>query len=168
MGIERSTTGGDPPVSIGREIAIWNGRPEKIVISFAIDRAGGVAVADGPTPDQRAQLGAAGVAAGLGCSIVVTIIVMVGGGILLDGVFDTSPVLTLIGVGLGLAAAGYQLYELSQIGRKGKRAPLITRELERLPIGRRSVGRTGGSGQGRSDPDSHGSGPGESQGPNHG
>lgn len=125
-------------------------------------------VADGPTPDQRVQLSAAGVAAGLGCSIVVTIIGMVGGGILLDRVFDTSPVLTLIGVGLGLAGAGYQLYELAQIGQPSKRAPILTRGLTHLPVGRRVVDRTGGSGRGGSDPDAHDSEPGGSQGSGHG
>lgn len=91
---------------------------------------------DGPSPEQRAHLSAAGVAAGLGCSIVVTIIVMIGGGILLDRAFDTSPVLTLVGVGLGLAGAIYQLYELSQIGKPPDQAPPIARGLARLPVRR--------------------------------
>jgi ATP synthase protein I len=168
MAIERSIRGGSPPDSNVSEVAIWDGRPEKIVISFAIGRTGGVTVADGPTPDQRAQLSAAGIAAGLGCSIVVTIVVMIGGGILLDDVFDTSPVLTLVGVGLGLAAAGYQLYELAQVGRPAKRAPLLTRGLTHLPVGRRVSDRTGGSGRVGPDPENHDSGPGDRHGSGHG
>jgi len=97
-------------------------------------------VGDGPSPEQRAQLSAAGVAAGLGCSIVVTIVALIGGGILLDGVFDTSPILTLVGVGLGLTAAIYQLYELAQIGKSPDKAPPLTRGLAHLPIGRKPGG----------------------------
>lgn len=100
-------------------------------------------VADGPTPEQRAQLSAAGVAAGLGCSIVVTIVVMIGGGILLDRVLDTTPVFTLVGVGVGLAGAIYQLYELAQIGKPPAQAPPIARGLSRLRLGRRSRNDTG-------------------------
>jgi hypothetical protein len=45
----------------------------------------------------------------------------IGGGIFLDRWLDTSPVFTLIGMGLGLASAGYSLYELAVLGdtRKG-------------------------------------------------
>jgi F0F1-type ATP synthase assembly protein I len=85
----------------------------------------------GPSPEQRAQLGAVGAAAGIGCSIVVSLIAFIGGGILLDRVAGTEPVLTLIGVALGLLAAGYQLYELAQIGRKDRPAG---------PLGRRLTG----------------------------
>ncbi len=92
-------------------------------------------MADGPSPEQRAQLSAAGAAAGLGCSIVATIVVMVGGGILLDRVLDTSPVLTLVGVAIGLAGAMYQLFELSRVGRPPDQAPPITKGLARLRAG---------------------------------
>lgn len=120
-------------------------------------------MAEGPTPEQRAQLSAAGVAAGLGCSIVTTIVVMIGGGILLDRVLDTSPVLTLVGVGLGLAASIYQLYELAQIGKSPEKAPPLTRGLAHLPIGRKPAGGVDGT-----DQVGHGNGPRKKRGPRHG
>ena len=49
-----------------------------------------------PTPEQRRQLGAAGTAVGLGCSVVTSVILFIGGGILLDSWLDTSPLFTLI------------------------------------------------------------------------
>jgi hypothetical protein len=77
------------------------------------------------------------VAAGLGCSIVVSIILFIGGGVLLDQVTDSAPLFTLIGVALGLLAAGYQLYELATFGKPNRRPGPITRQITRLP-GRRS------------------------------
>ena len=100
---------------------------------------------DGPTPEQRAQLGAIGVASGLGCSVVVSLIVLIGGGILLDRRFDTAPVLTLVGVALGLVVAGYQLYELSRVGLKDRPAGPLGRSLARLPGRRTRTGPTRGS-----------------------
>jgi hypothetical protein len=47
---------------------------------------------------------------------VVSLLLCIGGGILLDRWLDTSPLLTLIGVGLGLITAGYTLYELAVLG----------------------------------------------------
>lgn len=94
---------------------------------------------DGPTPEQRAQLGAVGVAAGLGCSVVVSLIVMIGGGLLLDRAVGTEPVFTLIGVALGLVASGYQLWELTRVGLKDRPAGPLGRQLSRLP-GRRGPG----------------------------
>lgn len=114
---------------------------DQIVIFFAIESEPGAGVQDGPTPEQRAQLGAAGVAAGLGCSIVAALILTIGGGILLDRAAGTAPVLTLIGVALGLVAAGYQLWELTKIGVKDRRAGPLGRQLARLPAGR--AGRRG-------------------------
>jgi F0F1-type ATP synthase assembly protein I len=86
--------------------------------------------------EQRRQLGAAGTAVGLGCSIVTSIILFIGGGVLLDQWIDTAPIFTLIGVVLGLAAAGYQLYELAQIGRSDRRPGVVTRQIQRLPANR--------------------------------
>jgi ATP synthase protein I len=88
------------------------------------------------TDEQRRQLGAAGTAVGLGCSIVTSIILFIGGGVLLDQWIDTEPIFTLIGVVLGLAAAGYQLYELAQIGRSDRRPGVVTRQIQRLPANR--------------------------------
>ena len=79
-------------------------------------------------------MSAAGAAAGLGCSIVVSIILCVGGGIALDSWLNRSPLFTLIGVGLGLLAAGYQLFELANIGRKDRLPGPITRGISRIPL----------------------------------
>lgn len=58
-------------------------------------------------------------ASGLGCSIVVGLVTMIGGGVLLDRWAETTPLFTLVGVALGLVAAGYQLVRLaSQFGSK--------------------------------------------------
>ena len=86
--------------------------------------------------EQRRQLGAAGTAVGLGCSIVTSIILFIGGGVLLDNWVNTAPLFTLIGVVLGLAAAGYELYELAQIGRTDRRPGPVTRQIQRLPVDR--------------------------------
>ena len=102
---------------------------------------------DGPTPEQRAQLGAVGVATGLGCSIVVTLIVLIGGGVLLDQAVDTAPVFKLIGVELGLLATGYELYELTRVGLKDRPAGPLGRGLARL-----STRRAAGSGRPATEP----------------
>lgn len=59
---------------------------------------------------------AIGVASGLGCTVVVSLLLCIGGGIILDRWLDTSPIFTLTGMALGLAAAGYSLYELAVLG----------------------------------------------------
>lgn len=56
-------------------------------------------------------------AAGLGCSVVTGLIVCILGGVLLDRWLDTSPFFTLVGVFLGILAAGSQLYRLARVGR---------------------------------------------------
>ena len=61
-----------------------------------------------------------GVASGLGCSVVVSLLLCIGGGIILDRWLGTSPVLTFVGVGLGLAASGYALYELAVLSVPGR------------------------------------------------
>jgi hypothetical protein len=116
-------------------------------------------VADGPTPKQRAELHQIAVATGLGCSIVASIVLTIGGGVLLDRAFDTSPLFTLIGLALGLFAAGYQLYELATMGQKGRRPPPLARGLAKL-----SAGQQQGDGRGdRPAGDSSGKGPSASQ-----
>jgi ATP synthase protein I len=65
----------------------------------------------------RQQLKAIGLAAGLGCSVVAGLIIFILGGVLLDRWFDTTPLFTLIGVLLGILAAGSQLYRLAKVGR---------------------------------------------------
>ncbi len=74
----------------------------------------------------------AGVAAGLGCTVVVSIIGSIVGGILLDRWLDTSPWFTLAGVALGLVLAGYQLYELASLGKAGSEPKIVTRQIQRV------------------------------------
>jgi high-affinity Fe2+/Pb2+ permease len=83
--------------------------------------------------NEVARYGAAGVAAGLGCSIVVTVVLFIGGGLLVDQWRDSAPVFTLVGVGIALMAAGYQLWELAHIGRTDARSGPLTRGIQRLP-----------------------------------
>jgi ATP synthase protein I len=59
---------------------------------------------------------AVGAASGLGCTVVVSLLLCIGGGIFLDRWLDTSPIFTLIGMVLGLITAGYTLYELAVLG----------------------------------------------------
>ena len=110
-------------------------------------------MADGPTPDERAQLNQAAIASGLGCSIVASIVMTIGGGVLLDRALDSSPWLTLGGVALGLIVAGYQLYELAMVGQRGRKPPPISRGLARLPIGRSSKRVDGAAGREAGDSD---------------
>ncbi len=63
---------------------------------------------------------------------MVSIIICIVGGIFLDEWLDTSPVLTLIGVALGLIVAAYQLYELAVLGQKNREPKVITRQITRI------------------------------------
>jgi hypothetical protein len=69
---------------------------------------------------------------GMGCSIVVSILISVLGGLLIDPATDKTPVFTLIGVGLGLFLAGYQLWELAQLGSKAGRVGPVARRVSRV------------------------------------
>jgi F0F1-type ATP synthase assembly protein I len=69
---------------------------------------------------QREDVQALGAAQGLGCGIVASLIIFIGLGIFLDRRFDTTPIFILVGVVIGLVAAGYQLYELALVGRKDR------------------------------------------------
>ncbi|MEA2597056.1 MAG: synthase protein [Thermomicrobiales bacterium] len=85
-----------------------------------------------PSPQDRERLGAAGAATGLGCSVVVTVILFIGGGILVDRSANTAPTFTLIGVVVALVAAGYELYELSRVGRADITPGPLTRQIARV------------------------------------
>jgi len=85
-----------------------------------------------PTPEEREQLASAGMAWGIGCSIVVSILVCVLGGIFIDRITDLTPVFTLIGVGLGMFLAGYQLWELVQLSSKSARVGPVARGVARV------------------------------------
>ena len=102
----------------------------KFAIGFAVD--GEPPVLKPPTPEEREQLASAGMAWGMGCSIVVSILISVLGGLLIDQVTDKTPVFTLIGVGLGLFLAGYQLWELAQLGSKAEKVGPVARRVARV------------------------------------
>jgi len=68
----------------------------------------------------------------MGCAIAATIVLCVIGGVLLDQWLDTTPIFILIGVALGLAGAGYQLWELAQLSSKQARVGPVAREIMRL------------------------------------
>jgi hypothetical protein len=74
-----------------------------------------------PTLAEREDVQALGAAQGLGCGIAASLVVFIGLGIFLDQRLDTTPLFILIGVALGLVGAGYQLYELTLIGRKDRK-----------------------------------------------
>ncbi len=101
---------------------------------------------DRPDPDadtnRREQASSIGLVTGFAWSIVVVLLVFIGGGIFLDQLLDTTPVLTLIGIVLGLVGAGYQLYELTLLGQKNRPAGPIGRRLERR-TGTRDSGPSG-------------------------
>lgn len=80
-------------------------------------------------PDNTDDAKVVGLAAGLGCAVVASLISAVGLGIFLDQWLDKTPVFTLIGVGLGLIAAGYQLYELVLVSSRGNRRGPIARTM---------------------------------------
>jgi ATP synthase protein I len=63
------------------------------------------------------QATAAGLAIGLGFGVVASLLISIGGGLLLDRWLDTTPWLTLVGVLIGILAAGSQLYRLARSGR---------------------------------------------------
>lgn len=97
-------------------------------------------MADDKMPDQQAgQARIMGLAAGLGFSIVGTLVVCIAGGLLLDRWLDKSPLFTLIGVALGLIAAGYQLYELVLVSdAKRKNGPLGRTMAQRMEARQRN------------------------------
>ncbi len=92
-------------------------------------------MSNGQTPETH-ELRVIGVATGLGCSVVVALVLCIGGGVLLDRQFGTSPIFTLLGVTLGLVTAGYQLWELAKVGNSKAQAGPLTRQLSRLPMAR--------------------------------
>jgi F0F1-type ATP synthase assembly protein I len=111
----------------------------KFAIGFAVD--GEPLVLKPPTPEEREQLASAGMAWGMGCSVVVSILISVLGGLFIDQLTDKTPLFTLIGVGLGLFLAGYQLWELAQLSSKaGKVGPVARRvaRVQKLSKGRRA------------------------------
>lgn len=73
-----------------------------------------------------------GLATTLGFGIAVSLAVLVGGGVWLDIRFNVAPLWTIIGLALGLIAAGFQLYELVLVSQKDrKQGPIVTRLINR-------------------------------------
>lgn len=69
-----------------------------------------------------------GIATTLGFGIAISLAVLVGGGVWLDIRFNSAPLWTLVGLALGLIAAGYQLYELVLVSRRDRKSgPIATR-----------------------------------------
>jgi ATP synthase protein I len=85
-----------------------------------------------PGPDERSQYTTAGMAWGMGCSVVASILICILGGLALDKILNTTPVLTLIGVALGLILAGYQLWELAQLSSKNGKVGPVARTVARV------------------------------------
>ncbi|MDW8058506.1 MAG: AtpZ/AtpI family protein [Thermomicrobium sp.] len=56
-----------------------------------------------------------GVALSLGLSVVSSLVLCIGGGVLLDRWLGTAPIFSLLGVVLGLGTAGYSLYQLAVV-----------------------------------------------------
>lgn len=63
---------------------------------------------------------AIGTASGIGCSVVASLLLCIVGGLFFDRWVGTQPIFTLAGVFLGIAAAGYLLYELAVISQPDK------------------------------------------------
>lgn len=87
-------------------------------------------------PDRNYQ--SIGLATTLGFGIAVSLAVLVGGGVWLDIRLNSAPLWTIIGLALGLIAAGYQLYELVLASRNDRNPG---------PIGTRLANRQKGKGQ---------------------
>ena len=137
-----------PPGQARRELRVecpdCATRSRKIVIKFAIGLTvvGNRMCLKPPTPEEREQLASAGMAWGMGCSIVVSILISILGGILIDRIADMTPVFTLIGVGLGMFLAGYQLWELVQLSSKSARVGPVARQVARVPSRSKSRSQT--------------------------
>ena len=91
----------------------------------------------GPNLQDR-DLHAIGLASSLGFSLVASLVVFIGGGVLLDQWRDTAPLFTLIGVAIGLIAAAYQLYELTLLGKQDQQNGPLGRALERRMAAKRT------------------------------
>lgn len=92
--------------------------------------AQGVGIVSDKSGSERSErnLYSIGIATTLGFGIAISLAVLVGGGVWLDIKLNSAPLWTIIGLALGLIAAGYQLWELVLISRNDKSAgPLGTR-----------------------------------------
>jgi F0F1-type ATP synthase assembly protein I len=118
---------------------VIDGSGRKIVIKFAIKKGSSSQLRQDPSSIDKKQMRATGIAAGLGCSIVATVIICIVGGVLLDRELGTEPWITLAGVGIGIVAAGYQLYELATFDRAGGKSGPVARGIGRIVPARRGT-----------------------------
>lgn len=79
--------------------------------------------------DSDRDLQSIGAAVTLGFGVAVSLAVLAGGGVWLDTKFDTAPLWSLVGLALGLIAAGYQLYELALASQKNRENGPLGRKL---------------------------------------
>ncbi len=86
----------------------------------------GTDLAGDEPPDQHLKHArVVGLATGLGCSVVASLVIFIGLGIFIDQWLDRSPLFTFLGIAVGLVAAGYQLYELVLVSdRKRRNGPI--------------------------------------------
>lgn len=99
-------------------------------------------LADNQAPDYQVEdVKVVGLATGLGCSVVAALVVFIGLGIVLDQWLGRSPLFTLIGVAIGLVAAGYQLYELVLVSDKHRDNGPVARTMAQR-IESRKLGKT--------------------------
>lgn len=73
---------------------------------------------DGGEPAREPRPADWGIAFDLGVRLGISVLLGVGGGLLLDSWLHTSPIFTLIGVVLGIGAAMYTIWD---VARKGMR-----------------------------------------------
>jgi F0F1-type ATP synthase assembly protein I len=69
--------------------------------------------ADGDAPGRDAR-GSIGIAFDLGLRLGISVILGLGGGLLLDSWLHTSPIFTLAGMVLGIAAAMYTIWDVAR------------------------------------------------------
>ena len=68
---------------------------------------------DAPDKDVKAS-GNIGIAFDLGVRLGISVILGLGGGLLLDGWLHTSPIFTLVGMVLGIGAAMYTIWDVAR------------------------------------------------------
>ena len=69
---------------------------------------------NGTEPDTRSQSAKMGIAFDLGIRLGISVILGLGGGLLLDSWLHTSPIFTLIGMALGIGAAMYTIWDVAR------------------------------------------------------
>jgi ATP synthase protein I len=73
----------------------------------------GVGDDDAPGPDAKAS-SSIGIAFDLGVRLGISVILGLGGGLLLDAWLNTSPIFTLVGMVLGIGAAMYTIWDVAR------------------------------------------------------